>query len=252
MHETNSDLAVEIFIHSLLLIVILLSVFAILSLDKPVLNPATEQHKQTSQLIQALPKLIHSALPSTLSSRILQHMHPVISNPARSIQVLLSHSSQSNPSDKTNSQIPALDMSKTDTEELYCLAQNIYFEARGESQQGQLAVASVVLNRVEHRSFPDTICGVVKQGGYKKKYRCQFSWWCDGLSDRPVDKKAWIQSVDLAKRVLEKRHKDLTSGALWYHADYVSPYWRTSMKRGPKIGKHIFYSAKNNRRKHIG
>ncbi len=128
--------------------------------------------------------------------------------------------------------------------ELHCLALNNYFEAKSESITGQRAVASVVLNRVRHAGFPNTICGVVKQGGYKKLYRCQFSWWCDGLSDRPVNQRAWNQSVMLAKEILKKRHNDMTSGALWYHADYVSPYWRSSMNQGPKIGKHIFYSAR--------
>ncbi|MEE9411575.1 MAG: cell wall hydrolase [Methylococcales bacterium] len=130
-----------------------------------------------------------------------------------------------------------------DIAELHCLALNNYFEARGESTAGQHAVASVVLNRVKHKGFPDTICGVVKQGG-KKLNRCQFSWWCDELSDEPRDQTAWKLSLKLATEMLQKQHEDITSGALWYHADYVSPYWTTSMNAGPKIGKHIFYSAK--------
>ncbi|MEE9423893.1 MAG: cell wall hydrolase [Methylococcales bacterium] len=130
-----------------------------------------------------------------------------------------------------------------DKVELHCLALNNYFEARGESRTGQRAVANVVLNRVKHKGFPDTICGVVKQGG-KKLNRCQFSWWCDDLSDEPQDQSAWKRSLALATEILQKKHEDITFGALWYHADYVSPYWRTAMSEGPKIGKHIFYSAK--------
>jgi spore germination cell wall hydrolase CwlJ-like protein len=130
-----------------------------------------------------------------------------------------------------------------DNAELHCLALNNYFEARGESTTGQHAVANVVLNRVKHKGFPDSICGVVKQGG-KKLYRCQFSWWCDGLSDEPHDQTAWKLSLKIASDILQKKHEDITSGALWYHADYVSPYWRTSMNEGPKIGRHIFYSAR--------
>lgn len=252
MHETNSDLAVEILIHILLLIVILLSVFAILNLDKPLINPESEQHTRSSSLIRSIPELIHSALPSTLSSRIIRHIHPAISNSTRSIQALLDHSGQSQPTVTNNRYLSNRTMSEIDNEELYCLALNNYFEARGESRKGQFAVASVVLNRVKNPRFPDSICGVVKQGGYKKKYRCQFSWWCDGLSDKPMNKQAWKQSIELARSVLEKHHNDITAGALWYHADYVSPYWRTSMKRGPKIGRHIFYSARYNPRKRIG
>jgi spore germination cell wall hydrolase CwlJ-like protein len=128
--------------------------------------------------------------------------------------------------------------------ELECLALNNYFEARSESTAGQLAVANVVLNRVKHSSFPNTICAVVKQGSQKRLYRCQFSWWCDGLSDQPLERKAWKKSRTLARLLLEKKHLDITSGAMWYHANYVNPYWRTSMNQGPTIGKHIFYSAK--------
>ncbi len=130
--------------------------------------------------------------------------------------------------------------------ELQCMALNLYFEARGEANAGQKAVAHVVLNRVSHESFPKSVCDVVKQGGHNKLYRCQFSWWCDGLSDKPRNKYAWQQSVIVAAQVLFEKTNDPTNGALWYHADYASPYWRRSMEKGPKIGKHIFYTSKKN------
>lgn len=132
--------------------------------------------------------------------------------------------------------------------ELQCMALNLYFEARGESRAGQQAVAHVVLNRANHAGFPGSVCGVVKQGGEGKRYHCQFTWWCDGLSDKPRNKRSWRQSVILAAEVLNKLTSDPTNGALWYHADYVSPYWKGSMQKGPKIGKHIFYSKKSNSR----
>jgi spore germination cell wall hydrolase CwlJ-like protein len=69
---------------------------------------------------------------------------------------------------------------------LRCLALNIYHEARGEPVSGQCAVGHVVMNRVSDNHYPDSICGVVKQGGAVKRYRCQISWWCDGRSDRPT------------------------------------------------------------------
>lgn len=128
--------------------------------------------------------------------------------------------------------------------ELQCMALNLYFEARGESKVGQQAVAHVVLNRAHHRGFPKSVCDVVKQGGQDKRYRCQFTWWCDGRSDKPRNKRSWRQSVIMAAKVLSNKTKDPTNGALWYHADYVTPYWRRSMEKGPKIGKHIFYSSK--------
>ncbi|MEE9426433.1 MAG: cell wall hydrolase [Methylococcales bacterium] len=131
--------------------------------------------------------------------------------------------------------------------ELQCMALNLYFEARGETSAGQKAVAHVVLNRVNHAGFPKSVCDVVKQGGQDKRYHCQFSWWCDGLSDKPGNKRSWRQSVVVAAEVLLEKTNDPTNGALWYHADYASPYWRRSMEKGPTIGKHIFYSSKKTR-----
>jgi hypothetical protein len=130
------------------------------------------------------------------------------------------------------------------TKEIECLAQNIYFEARSESEQGQLAVGHVVMNRVAHGHYPNSVCGVVKQGGENKRYRCQFSWWCDGRSDLPKDKKAWRRSHELAKTIYMGYAKDPTGGALWYHADYVNPKWSTALVFGKKIGHHLFYLSK--------
>ncbi len=126
-------------------------------------------------------------------------------------------------------------------EDLNCLALNIYFEARSEPRQGKLAVAHVVMNRMASRHFPGSICGVVQQGGEKVRHRCQFSWWCDGQSDKPVNARSWQESQALARLVYWNASEDPTNGALWYHADYVKPYWRTAYQQGPKIGRHIFY-----------
>ncbi len=126
--------------------------------------------------------------------------------------------------------------------EIECLALNIYFEARGEPEAGQLAVGHVVMNRVASARFPATVCGVIRQGGHLRRYRCQFSWWCDGRSDKPRNKRLWEKSAELALNVYWGRSVDPTEGALWYHADYVKPSWRKDFERGPKIGRHIFYS----------
>ncbi|MCG7957511.1 MAG: cell wall hydrolase [Candidatus Thiodiazotropha taylori] len=125
--------------------------------------------------------------------------------------------------------------------ELHCLALNIYFEARSESAQGQYAVGHVVMNRVAHQGFPDSICAVVKQGGEKRLNRCQFSWWCDGRSDKPINRKAWLKSLARAFEVYLGQVKDPTYGALWYHADYVSPKWSKAFTVVTKIGHHLFY-----------
>ena len=127
--------------------------------------------------------------------------------------------------------------------EVECVALNIYHEARGETVVGKLAVGHVVLNRMQDRRFPDRACAVVRQGGEKRRYRCQFTWWCDGRSDRPRDAQAWRQALDLANHIYAGMSVDPTGGALWYHADYVKPRWRKQLARGPMIGRHIFYGG---------
>ena len=125
--------------------------------------------------------------------------------------------------------------------ELRCLALNIYFEARSEPESGQRAVGHVVINRVAHPKYPDSVCKVVQQGGEKMLHRCQFSWWCDGQSDRPMNQEAWVKSLRLAWKVYFGVLEDTTGGALWYHATYVKPYWSDSLFKGNRIGQHVFY-----------
>ena len=126
-------------------------------------------------------------------------------------------------------------------DEVFCLALNIYFEARSEEEEGQLAVGHVVMNRIADRHYPGTACDVVQQGGEQRLHRCQFSWWCDGRSDEPLNKKAWLKSIKLAIKVYFGHSEDPTEGALWYHADYANPYWSDTLVLGNKIGQHIFY-----------
>ena len=126
-------------------------------------------------------------------------------------------------------------------QEVECLALTIYFEARGEPDTGKLAVGHVVMNRASHPLFPAAVCAVVRQGGERPRYRCQFSWWCDGQNDHPTNWRAWQRSKALARRIYWDYSEDPTAGALWYHADYVTPSWRNSLAPGPKIGRHIFY-----------
>lgn len=125
-----------------------------------------------------------------------------------------------------------------------CLATAIYFEARSEPIKGQLAVAQVIMNRVRSSYYADTVCGVVYEGAHKRN-SCQFSFACDGAADKPKDKKRWAIAAKLAR--------DVTSGKVWlkdigyashYHANYVKPSWRHSMKFIKQIGVHIFYRAK--------
>lgn len=125
---------------------------------------------------------------------------------------------------------------------LKCLAMNIYWEARSEPVAGQVAVAAVTLNRVEDRRFPDDVCKVVRQGSEIRRHRCQFSWWCDGKKDVPLEAEAWRRANTLARLTSAGVIEDPTGGAMWYHADYVEPYWAEAKKQVTKIGKHIFYT----------
>lgn len=133
--------------------------------------------------------------------------------------------------------------------QVVCLAQNMYFEARSESTAGQIAVANVVLNRKNSDAFPDTICEVVYEGPHYEssqgkmipyKNRCQFSWYCDGKSDKVSNQNKYDELYILANFVY-KNKIDLTDGALFYHADYVEPEWAKRMIVTAKIDTHIFY-----------
>lgn len=125
--------------------------------------------------------------------------------------------------------------------DIYCLALNIYFEARGEPEEGRLAVAHVVLNRTTDRRWPRTPCAVIADGWPDAGPLCQFSWYCDGLPDIPRPGTSWRDAKRLAELVYWGRSKDPTGGAFWYHADYVKPWWSKRLRPGPKIGHHIFY-----------
>ncbi|MDX1424290.1 MAG: cell wall hydrolase [Kiloniellales bacterium] len=129
--------------------------------------------------------------------------------------------------------------------DLDCLALNIYFEARNEDLEGKRAVGHVVMNRVRDAAFPATVCQVIRDGGERADGGCQFSWWCDGRSDTPLDNLAWRESREIAWDILRGTTRDPTRGALWYHADYVAPAWRTDFDGGRQIGRHIFYRRPN-------
>jgi spore germination cell wall hydrolase CwlJ-like protein len=121
-----------------------------------------------------------------------------------------------------------------------CLARGIYFEARGESEMGQLAVAKVILNRVKSPDYPNSICGVVYQGSQRRN-SCQFSFACDGHADEIRQPASWAQAKRVAHKAIEGDHALKNMGALNYHADYVKPRWSKTMRRLTKIGTHIFY-----------
>jgi len=138
--------------------------------------------------------------------------------------------------------------------ESQCLALNIYHEARNQPKIGQLAVASVTINRVNDDRFPNTICGVVYEGPSRPSWkdpkvqipirnRCQFSWYCDGLSDIPKNEEEFNDIYLLSEQIVSGNIKvlDVTEGATHYHADYVRPAWASTKTRTIEIEDHIFY-----------
>jgi len=129
-----------------------------------------------------------------------------------------------------------------------CLALNLYHEARGESLAGNLAVGFVTMNRVADPRYPDTVCGVVKQAKYHAwsefpiRNKCQFSWFCDGLSDKPKDDKAFMESVLLSKHIMASTVTDISEGATHYHATWIqAPYWAGDLSVVLELDQHIFY-----------
>lgn len=138
-------------------------------------------------------------------------------------------------------------ISEKDHPEIYCLSEAIYFEARGSSYADRAAVADVIMNRVESKKFPHTVCGVVRQAkmynGYPVKNKCQFSYFCDGKSDDMLDLDSKHKAQLLAYNVIRfRRFRGITEGATFYHAVYVKPYWAKSFRLTGTIGSHKFYT----------
>ena len=146
--------------------------------------------------------------------------------------------------------------------ELYCLAMNIYHEARAEPIAGQYAVADVTINRTLDTRYPNTVCEVVMQARMKESWKtkqypdlpdserkyipirnkCQFSWFCDGRSDAVRDSDSWRKAQEIAYRIVqERKFRGITEGATHYHANYVAAKWRHDFDLVGRIGVHIFY-----------
>jgi spore germination cell wall hydrolase CwlJ-like protein len=169
------------------------------------------------------------------------------------------------------SQAQDLNRKPLDNQQLFCMAQNIYFEARAEGEQGKQAVAHVVQNRVRDPKFPKTPCGVIQEGRHFESWKtkgvemapeqrqyiprrnqCQFSWYCDGLKDviwiqlrdgTPIEanRTAWRDSVRIAVQVMQGELKDNTGGATYYYAhNLVYPSWADVKQQTQVIGAHTF------------
>ena len=121
-----------------------------------------------------------------------------------------------------------------------CLAEALYFEARGESIRGQFAVAEVILNRVDSTRFPNSLCGVINQGT-GKKYQCQFTYTCDGKEEVIHEKRAYERVAKVARAAMDGIADEMTSGATHYHTKAVRPSWSRVYKETARIGVRIFY-----------
>ena len=129
-----------------------------------------------------------------------------------------------------------------------CMVLNSYFEARNQSKNGLMSVTHTVLNRIFSTKYPNTACEVIEQAkrssnGAIIRHRCQFSWFCDGLSDKPRDQYAYDHAIVTTRRALElwEYGYDITLGSTHYHAKTVTPYWSKSLEYRTTIDGHHFY-----------
>lgn len=192
--------------------------------------------------------------PSTLSERLGQLVsegRSVLPETGRgSVPNGSTQRAGAEPSDRSYSsrrayRAPRLDLTtpaRVPNSDLECLTQAVYYEARNESEDGQAAVAEVVMNRSRTQGFPQRVCEVVYQ---RNSRTCQFTFTCDGSLNRgPIHPVAWARAQAIARDVYEgRRQAILPNRSLNYHADYVRPSWASRLERVRQIGTHIFYGA---------
>jgi spore germination cell wall hydrolase CwlJ-like protein len=123
---------------------------------------------------------------------------------------------------------------------LNCLASAVYYEAGNQDENGERAVAQVVLNRVRHPAFPASICAVIYQGSTRLT-GCQFTFTCDGSLNRQPDAEGWSRAIKVAREALAGTVYQPVGWATHYHADYVVPYWASTMAKNAVVGAHLFY-----------
>jgi spore germination cell wall hydrolase CwlJ-like protein len=121
-----------------------------------------------------------------------------------------------------------------------CLTEAIYFEARGETLRGQVAVAEVILNRVDSKKYPNSVCKVVSQGSSKLN-ACQFSYKCDGKKEVMGERGARERAGKIARALLDGQARTVTKGATHYHATYVNPRWAKKLIKTAEVDAHVFY-----------
>lgn len=128
-----------------------------------------------------------------------------------------------------------------------CLSRTIYWEARGEAAASMEAIANVVMNRLGHEGFPNTICEVVRQG--HERGACQFSWWCDGRPDDAMEEGPYAQAKEISRKALNRQLKDRSGGAFYFHNRKVTPNWSNEYIRTVEVGEHVFYKPADGKAK---
>ena len=126
------------------------------------------------------------------------------------------------------------------SEQFKCLAEALYFEARGETVKGQFAVAEVIRNRVLSSRFPNSYCGVINQGT-GRKYQCQFTYTCDGRPEVVSEPAAYARVAKVARATIDGKSPDITHGATFYHTTAVRPSWSRKFTNTARFGVHLFY-----------
>lgn len=141
----------------------------------------------------------------------------------------------------TEREVQAVDPAGSDPleEPITCLARSIYWEAKGVPGRDMEAVANVVMNRLAHEGFPNSICEVVTEGSEQPP--CQFSWWCDGRPDEVVEPDAYEIAREVARQAINLELADHTGGALYFHHRTVSPDWASVYPRTAETGEFLFY-----------
>lgn len=134
---------------------------------------------------------------------------------------------------------PTMETARLSVREQECLALAMYWEARGEGDDGMTAVGWTILNRKASPEFPSTSCAVVYDGGETPP--CQFSWYCDGRSDRPREWSSWQSAMRIAARLLTRPPDDPTNGALYFHSAKLHSAWHRRLVRTARVGGHVFY-----------
>jgi spore germination cell wall hydrolase CwlJ-like protein len=124
--------------------------------------------------------------------------------------------------------------------EFRCLAEALYFEARGETVKGKFAVAEVIRNRVKSSRFPDSYCGVINQGT-GRKHQCQFSYTCDGKPEVIAEPGSYATVAKVARAAMDGKAPEITKGATFYHTTAVRPSWSREFTNTARFGVHLFY-----------